>query len=145
MVTGVGVVRGCSLGRFEGVFAWVFAGLGESKWMRERQTQWLHACSAFGAGGEQGRVVVAELLCCLLSDHLAVSSSSLPLVTRPQFYRNWLVVGVAERRGEWKWNSCQSYCPSRPATVAVGYQYYFASFTGARLLCVIITLLLDSN
>jgi len=64
MVTGVGVVRGCSLGRFEGVFAWVFAGLGESKWMRERQTQWLHACSAFGAGGEQGRVVVVELLCC---------------------------------------------------------------------------------
>jgi len=87
--------------------------------------------------------VVDELLCCLLSDHLAVSSSSLPLVTRAHFYRNWLAVGVAERRGEW--NSCQSYCPSRPATVAVGYQYYFASFTGARLLCVIITLLLDSN
>jgi len=142
MVTGVGVVRGCSLGRFEGVFAWVFAGLWESKWMRERQTQWLPACSAFGAGGEQGRVVVAELLCCLLSDHLAVSSSSLPLVTRAHFYRNWLAVGVAERRGEW--NSCQSYCPSRPATVAVGY-YHFASFTRARLLFVITTLLLGSN
>jgi len=35
MVTGVGVARGCCLGRLEGVFAWVFAGLGESKWMRE--------------------------------------------------------------------------------------------------------------